>query len=151
MRKFLNLLWCAIFSYFLFHLCLFDGLCSQYFFVLVIFLLSKHSHSFLICQFCFFYWFFFLLFIISMVHSSMPNSILIPNRVVYFFQWFLTPCVFPKYITKWQHSYKNIIDKNESPWKMSLWIFTSARVRPPVANSTLSLSFYSFESFSHHC
>ena len=66
----------AFFSNLLFHLCLFIGVHFQYSQVLVIFLFSKHSDSFLIWLFYSFHYLSFFIFYYSMAHLSMLNSIL---------------------------------------------------------------------------
>ena len=65
------------FLIFFFHLLLFDGVLFQYSQLLVSFLFSERFDFFLVWLFYFFHQLFFTLLIISIVHFSIPNSILI--------------------------------------------------------------------------
>ena len=78
--------WATLFC----HLYLFDGDCFQYFQVLVIFLFSKHSDSFLISLFFSLCYLFFPFFIASIAHFS--NFHFLMSSI--YLRWLIFPCDF---------------------------------------------------------
>ena len=149
----------------LFHLRLFDDVCFQYSQVYVSFLFSEHFGSsipFVICR--------FPLVIISMTHFSMPNSIPISSLylLIAFIKVsnsvsFLANSLIPSIYIRWlifscdlwslyppvrflSMCFSDIVAITKSngdsatPWKVSLGIFTSAKLFPLAVSSTLQFS-----------